>query len=202
MAEKDSFFALVHRDGEIKHSSREGVKFTGKNPTNVFITTRTHLADLQRSSNVRSAGWKAAFGNDILSHSDFCCGSGGQVRTTELFVEMLAPLASSGGSVLNPHYANIAGPSHRVIQHDSEAQQVVSPTFDIYNEPEAGDYVGELGDIVTAAPHALTIPAVQREANPLVDEALRPDDSDDEPPFIDGDSDDEWPGSESAGRCI
>ncbi|MED6211694.1 hypothetical protein PIB30_076159 [Stylosanthes scabra] len=89
-----------------------------------------------------------------------------EVRTTELFVEMLGPL------------------------HDLEAQQVASPTFGIYNEAEAGGCVGELGDTVTAAPHALFIPPVQRDPNPLVDEALRADDSDDEPPFIDGDSDD------------
>ncbi|MED6116264.1 hypothetical protein PIB30_098488 [Stylosanthes scabra] len=49
MAEENSFLALVHHDGEIKHRSRKGVKFIDKNPTNVFITTRTRLADLQRS---------------------------------------------------------------------------------------------------------------------------------------------------------
>ncbi|MED6149235.1 hypothetical protein PIB30_060482 [Stylosanthes scabra] len=49
MAEEDSFLALVHHDGEVKHSSREGVKFTSKNPTNVFITPRTLLSDLQRN---------------------------------------------------------------------------------------------------------------------------------------------------------
>ncbi|MED6110316.1 hypothetical protein PIB30_041820 [Stylosanthes scabra] len=48
MTEDDNFLALVHHDGEIKHRSREGVKFTDKNPTNVFITTRTRLTDLQR----------------------------------------------------------------------------------------------------------------------------------------------------------
>ncbi|MED6140120.1 hypothetical protein PIB30_090094 [Stylosanthes scabra] len=70
----------------------------------------------------------------------------------------------------------------------------------IYNELEAGDCVGELGDTVTVAPHALTVLAVQREPDPLVDETLLPDDSDDEPPFIDGDSDDDsGPGEPSSG---
>ncbi|MED6193138.1 hypothetical protein PIB30_016232 [Stylosanthes scabra] len=49
MAEEDSFLPLVRHDGEVKHSSREGVKFTSKNLTNVFITPRTRLSDLQRS---------------------------------------------------------------------------------------------------------------------------------------------------------
>ncbi|MED6208581.1 hypothetical protein PIB30_046585 [Stylosanthes scabra] len=87
-----------------------------------------------------------------------------EVRTTELFLEMLAPLASSGGSVPGQHSANVAGPSRRAIQAELEAQLVASPTFGIYNEAEA---------------------------DPGVVEALRADDSDDEPPFIEGDSDDD-----------
>ncbi|MED6132481.1 hypothetical protein PIB30_019456 [Stylosanthes scabra] len=49
MAEENSFLALVHHDGEIKHNLQKGVKFTSKNPTNVFITPRTRLLDLQRN---------------------------------------------------------------------------------------------------------------------------------------------------------
>ncbi|MED6137982.1 hypothetical protein PIB30_070062 [Stylosanthes scabra] len=111
-----------------------------------------------------------AFGHDILSHSDFCCASWVkygcfsieadedlqvffhcrrqflEVRTTELFVEKLDPLASSGGFAPNPHSAFVAGPSCPVIQHDPEAHQVASPTFGIYHEVEAADCVGDLGD--------------------------------------------------------
>ncbi|MED6126020.1 hypothetical protein PIB30_074342 [Stylosanthes scabra] len=76
-----------------------------------------------------------------------------EVRTTELFVEIVDPLASFGGSAPNPHSTNAAGPSRPVIQHDTEEHQRV---------PE-----------------------------PLVEEALQPDDSDDESVFIEGDSDDD-----------
>ncbi|MED6167778.1 hypothetical protein PIB30_006059 [Stylosanthes scabra] len=45
----ESFLALVHHDGKIRYKTREGVKFTDKSPTNVFITPRTTLLDLQLS---------------------------------------------------------------------------------------------------------------------------------------------------------
>ncbi|MED6185907.1 hypothetical protein PIB30_061678, partial [Stylosanthes scabra] len=44
----ESFVALVHHHGKIKHRSREGVKFTDKSPSNVFLTSRTTLSELQR----------------------------------------------------------------------------------------------------------------------------------------------------------
>ncbi|MED6118766.1 hypothetical protein PIB30_005905 [Stylosanthes scabra] len=182
MAEDDSFLALVHHYGEIKHKSREGVKFTDKNPTNMFITTRTRLADLQPSIQQADEDLQVFFHYRRQLP---------EVRTTELSVEMFAPLASSGGSAPNPHFVNVAEPSRRVIEHELEAQLVASLTFSIYNEAKAGDYVGELGDTVIAAPHALYVPTVQRDPYPLLEEALRSDDSDHEPPFIDGDSDDD-----------
>ncbi|MED6217509.1 hypothetical protein PIB30_018319 [Stylosanthes scabra] len=208
MAKEDSFLALVHHDGEIKHRSREGVKFTDKNPTNVFITTRTRLADLQRSiqrkicANGRKRlgmiyyripisvvaqgvkyGCFAIEADEDLQVLFHCRRQFPEVRITKLFVEMLAPLVSSGGSAPNPHSANVAGSSRLVIQPEPEAQLVASPTFGIYNEAEAGD-------TVTGAPQGLCAPPVQREPDPGVEEALRANDSDDEPQFIDGDSDD------------
>ncbi|MED6169364.1 hypothetical protein PIB30_020670 [Stylosanthes scabra] len=181
MAEEDSFLALVHHDDEIKHSSREGVKLTSKNPTNVFITPRTRLSDLQRNiqRKICSTGRKrigmtyyripisvvaqgVMYGSFAIQADEdlqvlfHCRSQFPEVRTTELFVEMLAPLASSGGSA-----------------------------------PEAGDLVADLGDTDTGAPQALCTPPVQRVSDPGVEEALRADDSDDEPPFIEGDSDDD-----------
>ncbi|MED6171799.1 hypothetical protein PIB30_044153 [Stylosanthes scabra] len=106
-----------------------------------------------------------------------------EVRTTELFVEKLDPLASSGGSTLNPHSAIVSGPSRPVIQHDPQ---------------QAADYVGDLGDTrsigeiadaIAAALHAVSNPPVERDPKPLVDEALRADDSDNEPAFFEGDKD-------------
>ncbi|MED6181060.1 hypothetical protein PIB30_015977 [Stylosanthes scabra] len=216
MAEEDSFLALVHHDGDIKHSSREGVKFTSKNPTNVFITPRTRLSDLQRSiqwkicSNGRKRigmiyyripisvvaqgvmyGSFAIQADEDLHVLFHCRSQFPEVRTTELFVEMLAPLASSGGSAPGQHSTNVAGPSRRAIQVEPEAQLVASPTFGIYNEAEAGDLVADLGDTDTGALQALCAPPVQRVPDPGAVEALRADDSDNEPPFIEGDSDDD-----------
>ncbi|MED6132482.1 hypothetical protein PIB30_019457 [Stylosanthes scabra] len=51
--------------------------------------------------------------------------------------------------------------------------------------------VANLEDTGTGAPQALCAPLVQRVPDPGVVEALRADDSDDEPPFIEGDSDDD-----------
>ncbi|MED6134651.1 hypothetical protein PIB30_038932 [Stylosanthes scabra] len=48
MTEEDSFLALVHHNSVINYKSREGVKFTDKILTNIFITMRTRLVDLQR----------------------------------------------------------------------------------------------------------------------------------------------------------
>ncbi|MED6219340.1 hypothetical protein PIB30_034858, partial [Stylosanthes scabra] len=112
-----------HHDREIKHRSREGVKFTDKNPTNVFITTRTRLVDLQRNIQCRlcrdgrkrlcmiyyrlpisvvaqgvNYGRFTIEADDDLQVLFHCRRQFPEVRTTELFVEMLDPLASSGGS--------------------------------------------------------------------------------------------------------
>ncbi|MED6212345.1 hypothetical protein PIB30_082409 [Stylosanthes scabra] len=119
MAEEDRFLALVHNNEEIKHRSREGVKFMNKNPTNVFITTRTRVVDLQRricrdgrkclgmiyycisisvvAQRVKYDCFAIEADEDlqVLFHRrrQFT-----EVRTTKLFVEKLDPLASSGGS--------------------------------------------------------------------------------------------------------
>ncbi|MED6132283.1 hypothetical protein PIB30_017550 [Stylosanthes scabra] len=114
-----------------------------------------------------------------------------EVRTTELFVEMLASLVSSGGSAPGQYSANVVGPSRRPIQAEPEAQLVASPTFGIYNEAEAGDLVADLGDTITGAPQTLCAPLVLRVPDLGVEEALRADDSNEEPPFIEGDSDDD-----------
>ncbi|MED6111991.1 hypothetical protein PIB30_057469 [Stylosanthes scabra] len=223
MAEEDSFLALVHSDGEIKRRSREGVKFTDKNPTNVFITTRTRLVDLQRSIQRRICrdgrkhlgmicyrisisivaqgvkyGCFAIEADEDLQVLFYCRRQFLEMRTTELFVEMLDPLASSSGSALNPYYAIVGLPSRPVIQHDPEAHQVSSPTFGIYHEAKTADNIGDLGDTrsfeeiaaaVAAAPYTVPVLLVERDPEPLVDEALRADDFDDEPAFFEGDGD-------------
>ncbi|MED6142510.1 hypothetical protein PIB30_114438, partial [Stylosanthes scabra] len=130
----------------VKHSSREGVKFTSKNPTNVFITPRTRLSDFHRNiqRKICSTGRKrigtiydcilisvvaqgVMYGSFAIQADEdlqvlfHCRRQFLEVRTTELFVEMLVPLASSGGSAPGQRSANVAGPSRRAIQAELEA---------------------------------------------------------------------------------
>ncbi|MED6183290.1 hypothetical protein PIB30_036556 [Stylosanthes scabra] len=118
----DSFVALVHHDGRIRYKSKEGVKFTDKNPTNLLMTSRTTLSDLQRSISRKLGldgrkrvriyyripisvvaqgvmyGCVAVKGDDDLQIMFHCRRQFQEVRTTELFVEIADTLASSGGS--------------------------------------------------------------------------------------------------------
>ncbi|MED6135778.1 hypothetical protein PIB30_049803 [Stylosanthes scabra] len=208
MVEEDSFLALIHHDGEIKYKLREGVKFTDKNPTNVFITTRTRLVDLQRSilrslvligGGVKCGCFAIECVEDLQVLFHYQRQFPG-VRMTELFVEIVDPLASFCSSAPNPHSANVAGSSRLAIQHVTEEDQVVSPSFWFNLQEEAVDCGGDLGDsrsfgelavTIAAAPHPISSSVVDRLPEPLVEKALRPDDSDDEPAFIEGDSDDD-----------
>ncbi|MED6146209.1 hypothetical protein PIB30_032475 [Stylosanthes scabra] len=122
----ESFVALVHHHGKIKHKSREGVKFTDKSPSNIFLTSRTTLSELQRIIirklgldsrkcvrifyriliSVVAQGVKygclAIEGDDDLQIVFNCRRQFPEVRTTELFVEVADSLASSGGSAPHP----------------------------------------------------------------------------------------------------
>ncbi|MED6143922.1 hypothetical protein PIB30_010279 [Stylosanthes scabra] len=126
MTEEDSFLALVHHDGEVKHSSREGVKFTSKNPTNVFFTPRTRLSDLQRNIQRK-----------------IC--SNGRKRIGMIYYHI--PIFVVAQGVMYGSFA---------IQADEDLQRVLDPG---------------------------------------VEEALWANDSDDEPPFIEGDSEESKGGS-------
>ncbi|MED6216258.1 hypothetical protein PIB30_005846 [Stylosanthes scabra] len=203
MAEEDSFLALVHHDGEIKHNSREGVKFTSKNPTNVFITLRMRLSDLQRSiqrkicSNGRKRIGMIYYRIPIsvvaqgVMYGSFAIQADEDLQVLfhcrSQFPEVKNHRAVCGNACSTCEFR----PSRCAIQAEPEAKLVASPTFGIYNEAEAGDLVADLGDTDTGAPQALCAPPVQRVPDPAVVEALRADDSDDEPPFIEGDSDDD-----------
>ncbi|MED6126945.1 hypothetical protein PIB30_083371 [Stylosanthes scabra] len=185
MIEEDSFLALVHNDGEIKHRSREGVKFTKKiQPT---CSSRRELVwwICNAAYNVESivmegSVWGVKYGcfaieaDKVLQVLFHCRKHFPEVRTTVLFVEMLDPLASSGGSARNPHSANVSGLSHPAIQHDTEAHQVASPRFGFDLQAEAADYVGDSGDTrsfkelavaITAAPHLVSIPFIEGDSD-------------------------------------
>ncbi|MED6156644.1 hypothetical protein PIB30_016191 [Stylosanthes scabra] len=148
MAEEDSFLDLSSIQRKI---CRDGRRRLGMIYYRIPISVVTHGVKY---------GCFAKEADEDLQVLFHCRRQFQEVRTTELFVELLGPLVSSGGSAPNPHSANVAGPSCRVIQHDPEANQVASPTFGIYNETKAGGCVGELGDTITAAPHAVYGPPV------------------------------------------
>ncbi|MED6146526.1 hypothetical protein PIB30_035228 [Stylosanthes scabra] len=171
---EESVLALVHHDGIIKHGTKEGIRFIDKNPTNMFITTRTRLLDLHRSV-LRKLGL------------DGRKRTVPEARTTELFVEIVDPLANSGGSAPNPQSVNVGGPScyavpHRThIQLDPDVHQVASPYFGLILQREADDNVGDLGDdrafrklavAMAGTPRPVSLEVVERVPDPLVKKAL------------------------------
>ncbi|MED6155792.1 hypothetical protein PIB30_008374 [Stylosanthes scabra] len=213
----ESFLALVHHDGKIRYKTREGVKFTDKSPTNVFITPRTTLLDLQGSIirklgldgrkrvsmiyyripiSVAASGVKygcfAVEGDDDLQILFHCRRQFPEVRRTELFVEIVDPIASSGGSAPNPRLVNVGGASGSRSQRCPDDCQVASPSFDfnLQHGPATGEderresrsIVG-LGVAAAEIPQQLPPPSfeVAPDPDPHVGEALMPDDSDDEP---------------------
>ncbi|MED6172850.1 hypothetical protein PIB30_053779 [Stylosanthes scabra] len=125
-ARGDSFLALVHHNGKTKKRTAEGVKFKCDCPTNVFIFGGTSLADLQASIERRlglearkrvshifyrvavavvSSGVKydcfSVESDEDLQVLFHCWQQFPEVRTTELYVEIVDLGASLGGS--NPH---------------------------------------------------------------------------------------------------
>ncbi|MED6134958.1 hypothetical protein PIB30_041843 [Stylosanthes scabra] len=77
-----------------------------------------------------------------------------EVRTTELFIEIADPIASSGGSAPNPRPVNVGGEDER-----GESRSIVG--FRVAPDPPSFE--------------------VAPDPDPHVGEALMPDDSDDEP---------------------
>ncbi|MED6108244.1 hypothetical protein PIB30_021862 [Stylosanthes scabra] len=216
MENDESFVALVHHDGRIRYKSKEGVKFTNKSPANVFMTTRTTLVNLQDSIirklgldggkrvkifyripiSVVAQGVKygclAVEGDDDLQILFHCRRQFPEVRTTELFVEGV-PLPFHGPPMLGEH----------LVLGINEMSLVASPSFDFNLQAEVGTGAdelrdtrsfGELGVAAEATPHAVSPPpafAGVPDPDPQVVDALRVDDSDAEPEFIEGESDDE-----------
>ncbi|MED6137277.1 hypothetical protein PIB30_063595 [Stylosanthes scabra] len=123
-----------------------------------------------------------------------------EVRTTELFVEIADSLASSGGSAPIPRPVNVGEASGS--RNQRVVSPVASPSFDFNLQAEMatcanelGDFrsFGELGVAVAATPQPVSPPAFEGVPvpDPQVVEAWRANDSDAEPEFIEGESDDE-----------
>ncbi|MED6135462.1 hypothetical protein PIB30_046676 [Stylosanthes scabra] len=223
----ESFLALVHRDGKIRYKTREGVKFIDKSPTNVFITPRATLLDLQRSI-IRKLGLDgrkrvsmiyyripifvvalgvkygcfAVEGDDDLQILFHCRRQYPEVQTTELFVEIVDPIASSGGSAPNPRPVSVGGASGSRNQRGPDDCQVASPSFDFNFQPGPATGEDERAESRSAAGLGVAVVEIQQQLppssfevapdpDPYVGDALIPDDSDDEPQFIEGDSDED-----------
>ncbi|MED6112844.1 hypothetical protein PIB30_065333 [Stylosanthes scabra] len=150
MEGEESFIALVHHDGIIKYRTKEGVRFTDKNPTNLFITKRTRLRYLQHSV-LRKLGFD------------------GRKRVSMIYYRIPISVVADGVKYV---YFAIEGEADENVgdlgHHRSFGEQVVA---------------------MLSTPQLVSPQAVERVPDPLVEEALRPDDSDDEKAFIEGDSD-------------
>ncbi|MED6117474.1 hypothetical protein PIB30_110290, partial [Stylosanthes scabra] len=69
-----------------------------------------------------------------------------EVRTTELFVEIVDLLASSGSSAPNPLSLNVGGPSCYGVSHETDMRQVASLSSDINLQAEAAGGGHDVGD--------------------------------------------------------
>ncbi|MED6126154.1 hypothetical protein PIB30_075595 [Stylosanthes scabra] len=145
-------------------------------------------------------GCLAVEGDDDLQILFHCRRQFPEVRTTELFVDIADSLASSWGSAPIPRPANVGEASGS--RNQRVVSPVASPSFDFNLQSEmatggneAGDSrtFGEVGVPVAATPQPVSPPTFEGVPvpDPQVVEALRSDESDVEPQFIEGESDDE-----------
>ncbi|MED6121551.1 hypothetical protein PIB30_031312 [Stylosanthes scabra] len=92
-----------------------------------------------------------------------------EVRTIELFVEIVDPIVSSGGLNPNPHTTNVARPSCPAIQNDTEEHRVASPSFGFNLQGEAVDCDDDLGDSQSFGELAIEIAATLHQvSSPVV----------------------------------
>ncbi|MED6165308.1 hypothetical protein PIB30_098369 [Stylosanthes scabra] len=172
--------ALVHHDGEIKRRSREDVKFKSECPTNVFISGRTSLFDLQASIRRRLR----LDPGKIVSHIYYRVPQFPELRTTELYVETDVVGASSGGSTPHPQPVQ-AGPSdvpyHVQCPDDDDACELGDNRSFLRRASNCN-----CRNVPTPSPHMR-----HAKLEPMVEEALRCNDSDEEPALIEGDRCDE-----------
>ncbi|MED6177131.1 hypothetical protein PIB30_095038 [Stylosanthes scabra] len=147
-------------------------------------------------------GCLAVEGDDDLQILFHCRRQFLEIRTTELFVEIADSLASLGGSAPNPWPVNVGGAFNSRNQREVDVPQIVSPSFGFNLQAEAATGAnelrdsrsfGELGVAMAATQQPVSPPAFEGvpDPDPHVGEALRPDDSDVESEFIEGDSDNE-----------
>ncbi|MED6212858.1 hypothetical protein PIB30_087458 [Stylosanthes scabra] len=140
-------------------------------------------------------GCLAVEGDDDLQILFHCRRQFPEARTTELFVKIADSLESSGGSAPIPRPVNVGEASGS--RNQRVVSLVASSSFDFNlqaematGKNELGDSrsFGELGVAVAATPQPVSPPAFEGVPvpDPQVVEALRADDSDAEPEFIEG----------------
>ncbi|XP_015968931.1 uncharacterized protein LOC107492424 [Arachis duranensis] len=195
---EESFVALMHCYGKIQKSKRHGVKFMDRELLSIFIRSSSTLAEIKhnilqklgvcRTKWVKKLFYKISIAN--VKYETFVIGSDEDmqvlfhcqwifpdVRIPELLAKLEDGVESSGSSAPNPQSTRMGGAL--------TSMTVVAPSGPIPDPPRVG--AGTDG-----MPHG--VPDFEVEAGPnRVENAMRDDDSDDEPVDIGGDSDDDIP---------
>ncbi|XP_015950789.1 uncharacterized protein LOC107475640 [Arachis duranensis] len=174
-SEEESFLVLVHCFGKIKRSKKYGVKFTDREPLSEFISSSSTLSDVK---------------NNILSFPE--------VRIHELFAKLEVGVDSSGASAPVHSSTAAGGVSSSMPATRPSVPQVASPSFaaDLEQTEAVGSvplenpgvwqqaFEGDTGGVI--------VHEVQGFGEPdQVENAMRDNDSDQEPIDIIGDSDDD-----------
>ncbi|MED6167776.1 hypothetical protein PIB30_006057 [Stylosanthes scabra] len=90
-----------------------------------------------------------------------------EVRTTKLFVEIVDPLVSSGGSAANPRPVNVGGGASRSRnQREPDVRPVVSPSFDFNLQARAATGDDELGESCSIAELGVAIARIPQQLPP------------------------------------
>ncbi|XP_016169601.1 uncharacterized protein LOC107612362 [Arachis ipaensis] len=171
MEGEDGFVALVHCSEKIQKSKRHGVKFMDRELLSIFIRSSSMLAEIKLSI-LRKLGSDEDL--QVLFHYR---RSFPEVRISELLAKLEDGVNSSGASAPNPPSTTVGGAS-------TSLPVVVAAVL----IPEAERAGAVHASVPTVVPDFDFEAGLDRVKN-----ALRDDDSDEEPVDIGGDSDDNIP---------
>ncbi|XP_016199634.1 uncharacterized protein LOC107640639 [Arachis ipaensis] len=190
---EESFLVLVHCSEKIKRSKKYGVKFTDREPLSVFISSSSTLSDVKNS--ILQKFGAADEDIRVLFH---CVRSFPKVRIHELYAKLEVGVDSSEASALVHSSTAASGASSSMPAAGPSFPQVASPSFaaDLDRTEAVGSVPLENSGVWQQAFEADTgggmIHDVQGFGEPdRVKNAMRDDDSDQEPVDIIGDSDDD-----------
>ncbi|XP_057733814.1 uncharacterized protein LOC130948985 [Arachis stenosperma] len=217
MASDESFVVLVHHRGSIKRKTRSGVKFTDKDPLNIFVRPMTSYDDLVSSvlgklglevvKRVKKFFYRIPISvlQEIVKYDCFTIRSDedlqvlfhyrrqfSEVRTPELLAKLVDVVSSSGSSNQNtPTVATVAGSSSRPTGASSSVPVYELPVQPVASPSFAVDLNGSVGGDVGTGDYVTT--PVQCAAPVGVGDALLDDPEDEgvEPDIIGDDSGDD-----------